>query len=157
MRRLALVRNLVKDGVAVTAFDLGSDPYRMKLIMSADEVESVNFVSGDITDLSVLEASGQDNGVTDIIHLAALSPGVQGESVVGPRKCCRNGQRLRSGAQVGPLNARSHATSVAAYGLREGARALTTRRPGTVKPRTLYGVYKQANEVTARIYARTMA
>ena len=46
-----VVRNLVKDGVAVTAFDLGSDPYRMKLIMSADEVESVNFVSGDITDL----------------------------------------------------------------------------------------------------------
>ena len=98
-----VVRNLVKDGVAVTAFDLGSDPYRMKLIMSADEVDSVNFVSGDITDLSVLEAVVKDNGITDIIHLAALQvPGVQGESVAGrARQRRRDGQRLRSGAQGG--------------------------------------------------------
>ncbi len=43
------VHNLVAQGERVVAFDLSTDPFRLKLLMSDDEVESVPLVQGDIT------------------------------------------------------------------------------------------------------------
>ena len=148
-----VVRNLVKAGVAVTAFDLGSDPYRMKLIMSPDEVARVNFVRGDITDLSVFEAAVNDHGITDIIHLAALQvPACKANPSLGARVNVVGTINVFEAARKAGLARVVYASSVAAYGLREEYAALI-QHDDPLKPRTLYGAYKQANEATARIYA----
>jgi UDP-glucuronate 4-epimerase len=67
-----IVRNLVRDGVPVVVFDLGSDPRRLKLIMTPGELARVTFVHGDITDLHALEQALDEQSITHIIHLAAL-------------------------------------------------------------------------------------
>ena len=66
------VRALVRDGAAVTAFDLGADTRRLAQIMTPDELAAVDVVQGDITDLAALSAILDDRGVTNVIHLAAL-------------------------------------------------------------------------------------
>ena len=34
-----VVRNLVREGTNVTVFDLGTDPHRLRLILTADELD----------------------------------------------------------------------------------------------------------------------
>jgi UDP-glucuronate 4-epimerase len=148
-----VVRNLVKDGVAVTAFDLGSDPYRMKLMMSPDEVNAVRFVNGDIADLAALEAVIAGHGVTDVIHLAALQvPACKANPSLGARVNVVGTINVFEAARKAGLKRVVYASSVAVYGLREEYAALI-QHDDPLRPRTLYGAYKQANEATARIYA----
>ena len=66
------VRQLVRAGVPVTAFDLGTDHRRLELIMTPEELERVTFVVGDITDLASIERTLDERGITNVIHLAAL-------------------------------------------------------------------------------------
>jgi len=66
------VRTLVRDGAQVTAFDLGSDRRRLRMIMTPDELAKVSFETGDITDLDALAAALDRNESTNVIHLAAL-------------------------------------------------------------------------------------
>src|SRR5216684_1341405 len=47
-----VVRNLVQAGAPVAVFDLASDPHRLRLMMSPEEVARVRFITGDITDLA---------------------------------------------------------------------------------------------------------
>lgn len=67
-----VVRTLVREGVPTVVFDVASDPHRLRLVMTASELERVTFVTGDITDLDAVEAVMKDNGITHVIHLAAL-------------------------------------------------------------------------------------
>jgi nucleoside-diphosphate-sugar epimerase len=66
------VRALVRDGAAVTAFDLGTNHRRLELILSPDELERVTFVVGDITDLDAVEGVLTEHDISNVIHLAAL-------------------------------------------------------------------------------------
>src|SRR5581483_6983903 len=80
------VRNLVRSGVAVVAFDLAGEPRRLKLIMTPDELAQVTFVHGDITDLSALEQTLSTHAITHVIHLAALQmPFVRANPPLGAR------------------------------------------------------------------------
>lgn len=67
-----VIRNLVREGASVVAFDLARDPRRLKLIMKPDELAQVTFVRGDITELAELEQVLEMHAITHIIHLAAL-------------------------------------------------------------------------------------
>src|SRR6185312_11083071 len=66
------VRDLVRDGVGVTALDLGAEPARWPLAMSDDEIGRVRRRQGDITDLEQVERVLDEDGITHVIHLAAL-------------------------------------------------------------------------------------
>src|SRR5690348_11060439 len=66
------VRRLVREGVPVVGFDLGSDPRRLALVLSPGELERVTMVVGDITDLAAVEAALETHAITNVIHLAAL-------------------------------------------------------------------------------------
>jgi UDP-glucuronate 4-epimerase len=66
------VRQLVREGVPVVAFDLGRDPRRIALIVEPEELERVEFVAGDITDLATVERALDEHDITNVIHLAAL-------------------------------------------------------------------------------------
>ena len=66
------VRELVREGVPVVAYDIGSDPRRLALILEPDELARVTFVAGDITDLDGLDRALADHEITNVVHLAAL-------------------------------------------------------------------------------------
>lgn len=66
------VRALVDEGVPVVAYDLDTDPHRLRLIMKPDELKRVTFLSEDITNLAALERALDQHEVTHVVHLAAL-------------------------------------------------------------------------------------
>jgi nucleoside-diphosphate-sugar epimerase len=149
-------RRLVQEGHAVVAFDLGADTRRLDQIMSPDEVGAVALEQGDIRELAAVEAVFDRHAVTHVIHLAALQiPFCRADPVLGAQVNV-----------VGTVNifeaARRRRDRVAgiAYTSSIGVFALTDADAATgrlaadavARPTTLYGVYKQANEGTARVY-----
>lgn len=149
------VCHLVRQGTPVVVFDLSSDPRRLKLIMSGEELAQVTFVNGDITDLETLERALDEHAITNVIHLAALQiPFVRANPPLGARvnvvgtvnvfeAVARRRDRIRSVV---------YASSAAVYDAVD-ADASGVVAHGTIgHPTTLYGVFKQANEGTARVY-----
>ena len=149
------VRNLVKEGTPVVVFDLATEPKRLKLLLEPEELARVKFVQGDVGDLAVLGRALDENEITHILHLAALQV-----------PFCRANPPLGAAVNVvGTVNvfeavkARRHinkvvyASSAAVYDTAEAYPAHTPLpHDAALRPNTLYGVYKQANEGTARIY-----
>jgi nucleoside-diphosphate-sugar epimerase len=149
------VRNLVREETPVVVFDLASDPRRLKLIMSDDELAQVTFVTGDITDLEALERALDDHAITRVIHLAALQiPFVRANpplgarvNVVGTVNVFEAVARRRD--RIGSL---VYASSAAVYDAVDAGESGVVAHGAVGHPTTLYGVFKQANEGTARVY-----
>ncbi len=134
---------LADEGETVVGFDIGDDPARLQLVMGPDALERVTLVRGDITDSEAIEQAIVDHGITHVVHLAALQvPFCRADPVRGARvnvvgtACLFEAVRRR---ELGtPI---AWASSAAVYD-----------RSGAIVPTTIYGVYKLANEGTARIY-----
>lgn len=149
------LRNLVAEGVPVVAGDLATDPIRPRLLMSQEALDQVTFAQLDITDLEAVYRLVETEGITHIIHLAALqvpfcraNPSLGSRvNVVGTVNIFEAARRYQD--QVQGL---AYASSLAVL----GPAHLYSEQPVTddvpLHPETLYGVYKQANEHTARIY-----
>lgn len=133
---------LIRDGQSVTAFDLGDNLSRLRLVMSPQEIDGIDFVRGDITDPEQVEAAFEE--VTHVVHLAALQvPFVRERPVVGSQVNVTGTVNVFEAAKArGVESTIAYASSAAVYDER-----------GDVAPKTLYGVFKLANEGTARIYA----
>ncbi len=147
-----VVRELVRDGVAVTALDLGAGPARWPLVMSDEEIAEVRRRQGDITDLEQVERILDDDEITHVIHLAALQvPFCRADPPLGARVNVLGTVNVFEAVKrrADRIASVVYASSIAAYdALEEGG--------GTVEmsgqPGTLYGVYKRANEGTAHVY-----
>jgi len=150
------VRTLVGDGAHVTALDLGGDAHRLRNILSAAELANVRFEVGDITDLALLERVLDTNGITNIIHLAALQvPFCRADpprgalvNVVGTVNVFEAARR-----RAGRLAPVVYTSSIAVFSAGD-ADPVSGRLTATAVPHPAnhYGVYKRANEENARIY-----
>jgi len=150
------LRDLAREGTPVVAFDMATDRRRVRQICTDEELARITFASGDITDIGSIEAALDEHGVTNIIHLAALQvPFCRADPALGARvnvlgtvnifeAARRRSDRIRQVVYTGSI------------GMFDAADAdPTTRRlenDATAHPLNHYGVYKQANEGTARVY-----
>lgn len=149
------VKRLVDEGVPVTTFDLPGDPYRMRIIMSDDEIARVNFQTGDVTDEARVAEVMQENEITHVLHLAALQvPFVRANpilgakvNVVGTAIIFETVRKLQD--QVRGL---AYASSIAVYGSPSSYPTGPLADDAPLMPVSLYGVTKQANEGWAEIY-----
>ncbi len=152
------VRQLVREGVPVVAFDLGRDSRRLALIMPPEDLTRVTFVQGDITDLAAIELAIDEHDVTNVIHLAALQvpfcradpPRGAAVNVTGTvnvfEAVGRRSDRMAQVVYTGSIGMYSPSDVDPATGrLEEDAEA---------HPGNHYGVYKLANEGNARVYWR---
>ncbi len=148
-----VVRNLVREGTPVTVFDLGSDPHRLRLILTPDELAQVHFVKGDVTHLESIENAMRETGTTHIIHLAGLQvPFCKADPSLGAMVNVVGTVNIFEAAKRLGIKHLSYASSIAVYGLSEEYPETALAHDAPQHPRTHYGVYKQANEGTARIY-----
>jgi nucleoside-diphosphate-sugar epimerase len=148
-----VVRLLVQAGLEVTAFDLGSDPHRLRLIMSAESLARVRFITGDIADTAALARAVAESGATHLIHLAALQvPLCKADPAQGARVNVVGTVNVFEAAKKAGLRRAVYASSVAVYGRSEEYPQGVAGHAAPLRPGNLYGVYKQANEGTARIY-----
>jgi nucleoside-diphosphate-sugar epimerase len=147
---------LVRDGVEVVGFDLGADTARLELVMAPDEVAQVTLERGDIGDLPAFETVLDRHEITRVIHLAALQipfcradpPRGAYVNVVGTANVFEAVKRRR-GQIEGPL---VFASTAAVYDPVEPGDETVPAEDACTRPVTHYGVYKVANEGTARVY-----
>jgi UDP-glucuronate 4-epimerase len=149
------IDHLLHEGVTVTAYDLPGSRHRLDLVTSDGSQDRVTFIEGDVNNIVDLEAAVVENGITHIIHLAALQvPFVRRDPVRGALVNVAGTTTVlevvrRHRPQVRGL---AYASSAAVWG------SATSYPPGPLsedarpQPATLYGVFKLANEDTARIY-----
>jgi UDP-glucuronate 4-epimerase len=143
-------RTLVGEGVPVVAFDLGTSRHRLELIMSADELAEVTFVRGDVTDLAAVEGALDEHEITHVIHLAALLiPLAKADPPRGAHVNVVGTVNVFEAVKRRGLAGLAYASSAAVYDAVDGTR-VAEDAPG--HPVTHYGVHKQANEGTARVY-----
>ena len=148
-----VVRCLVREGVAVTVFDLADRAQRMELIMTADEIGQVRFVRGDITDPGQVEGALRQAAATHIVHLAALQvPMCKANPVLGAQVNVVGTVNLLEAARTLGIGHLAYASSAAVYGIEDEYPEGPVGHEAPLRPRTLYGVYKQANEGCARVY-----
>lgn len=149
------VKRLVERGTPVTTYDLPGDPHRLRLIMDDAALAKVNIVAGDITDVEAFEKTVVDNKITHIIHLAALQvPFVRADPIQGAKVNVVGTTVVletvkRHAEQIQGL---VYASSIGAYGTKEMYPEGPLKADAPLHPMNLYGVFKQANEGTARIY-----
>jgi UDP-glucuronate 4-epimerase len=151
-----VVRNLVQEGATPVVFDLASDPRRLKLIMTPEELAQVTFINGDITDLAVLERALDEHAISNVIHLAALQvPFCRADPPLGARVNVVGTVNVFEAVarRKERIDRVVYASSIAVYDAvdAEPSGAAVGHDPSG-HPATLYGVYKQANEGTARVY-----
>jgi nucleoside-diphosphate-sugar epimerase len=150
-----IVKNLVERGNRPYVFDLDTDSDRLRALLSEEEFSRPHFIQGDITRLSDLERAVGENGITHLIHLAALQvPACAADpahggliNVVGTLNLFEVARRHRE--QVKNV---VYASSAAVFGPEEFYGHTTVREGATLLPGTHYGVFKQCNEGNARVY-----
>lgn len=150
------VRTLVREGASVVTFDLGSDPRRLRSIMSEEELAKVTFVSGDITDLESVAGAVANHEITNVIHLAALQvPFCRADPPLGARVNVLGTINVfeavkRRGAGMAPV---VYTSSIGMFS-GEDVDPVSGRlaAAAAAHPLNHYGVYKLANEGNARVY-----
>jgi nucleoside-diphosphate-sugar epimerase len=148
-----VVRELVLEGVPVAIFDLAGNPHRLRLILEDDQLERVQVITGDICEDAALERAVKETGATHIIHLAALQvPFCKATPVLGARVNVVGTVNIFEAAKRCGIRQVVYASSIAVYGMSEEYPDGLVDDTSQLHPRSLYGVYKQANEGTARIY-----
>lgn len=151
------VRTLLDEGVRIVAFDLSSDDRRLRQIASPEELARIRFVRGDITDARAVARVIADERITNIVHLAALQvPFCRSDPAQGARVNVVGSVNVFEAALTHREQVRglAYASSVAVFGPAEIYPDGAAGDSSPLSPRTLYGVWKQANEWTAATYAR---
>lgn len=148
-----VVRNLVREGVPTAVFDLGTDPRRLRLIMTEDELARMRFITGDITDLVAVEQALAEHRATHVIHLAALQvPFCKADPPLGARVNVVGTVNIFEAVRRAGLRRVAYASSAAVYGPADEYPPGPLPHDAPPRPRTHYGVYKVCNEGTARVY-----
>lgn len=147
------VKNLVETGVAVSTLDQSQNDKRLRLILPQDKFQQIDFHQADISSLTGVRRVFEEVQPTHVIHLAALQlpfckanpPLGAMVNVVGTVNVFECIKEFKTGKIV-------FASSTAVYGTSEEYPEGSLDHDAPLKPRSHYGVYKQANEGTARVY-----
>lgn len=147
------IHHLLERGDQVVNFDLSEDRKRLALLMDNETLSKVTFIKGDLTDYEQVSAAIADYDVTHIIHLAALQvPMVKANPILGAQVNVTGTVNIFEAAIANDINHVVYASSIAAYGPQSDYPDGLIAHDAPRLPRTLYGVFKVANEDTARVY-----
>jgi nucleoside-diphosphate-sugar epimerase len=152
-----VVKRLLDRGLDVLIYDQAPEPVRLSLIASPEEISRVAVQTGAIEDTGRVKALVRDEGITHIVHLAAvLMPFCQATPVAGGMINVIGTLNVFEAARDAGRPVRVvYASSSAVWGPEDAyeSRPLTEADP--LKPATHYGVFKMANEGNARVFYTT--
>src|SRR5882724_2579499 len=66
-----VIKRLLAAGERPVVYDLGDDPWRMRMIVGPERLSDVAMIRGDIADRDAVVRVVGEHGITRIIHLAA--------------------------------------------------------------------------------------
>jgi UDP-glucuronate 4-epimerase len=147
------LKALVDLGEEPVGFDLpGSDDARLRLVLTEEDRARVTLVSGDVTDAAAVGGALDEHGITNVVHLAAMQvPFVRADPERGARVNVHGTVVVLEAikTRLSRIRGLSYASSTAVYNASDHSPAPES---GGTAPSTLYGVFKLANEGTARVY-----
>ena len=146
------VKAALDDGDEPVGYDLGQGTHRLELVLSPEELERITLVQGDITDLDALGRALDEHAITRVVHLAALQvPLCRADPVLGARVNVVGTVNVFEAVKerLDRIPGVAYASSAAVYGPADPSPAPES---GGIAPATHYGVFKLANEGTARLY-----
>jgi UDP-glucuronate 4-epimerase len=143
------VRELLVAGIPVVVLDPSDDARRLRHVIQPDLLHGARLVTGDVADLHSLEKVLVDHGVDRIVHLAALQiPSCRSNPPTGALVNVVGTVNVFEAARRNGIPRVVYTSSIAVFdqdGGSIGAGAVP-------RPANHYGVYKLANEGTARAY-----
>lgn len=147
-----VVKQLAERGDTAVVLDIGGDARRIKDLLDEDTFARVQFVTGDITDLETTKRAVIAASPKAIIHLAGLQvPFCKADPALGARVNVLGTIHVFEAAIAAKVERMVYASSAAVFGPGEDG-AAAPDETSSCEPTTHYGVYKRANEGTARIY-----
>jgi nucleoside-diphosphate-sugar epimerase len=150
-----VLHHLAAAGERVVALDLDIRPVRPALLMSAAQLNKINFVQGDLTDLTGLKSVMETWQVSHVIHVAALQiPFCRNNPPLGARVNVEGTINILEAVRSRQADVKGlvYASSVAVFGPESFYPTRPVPDSAPLFPQTLYGVYKQADENAARVY-----
>ena len=146
-----IVKALTERGDHAVVFDRSDDSRRLSAIMDDDDLARVRFITGDITDQAAVLSALSDSGAVRVIHLAGLQvPTCKADPVAGALVNVAGTLNVLEAARKAGINGIVYASSAAVYGMNDDDVALD--ETAACEPITHYGVFKRANEGSARVY-----
>ena len=147
------LHHLVKNGQRAVSFDLHAGGHRLDLLLSEEEQKAITFVQGDLSDPKRVLSAFHDHHITHVIHLAALQvPFCRANPILGSQVNVVGTVNVFEAARQIGVKHIAYASSIAVYGPPDEYPPGLIAHDAPFAPRTLYGVYKVANEGTAKIY-----
>src|SRR4051794_30529738 len=144
---------LLQQGKHAVSFDLSDNRSRIDLLLSRAEQEAITFVQGDLTDAAGLVKVFRDQAISHVVHLAALQvPFCRANPVLGSQVNVTGHVNIFEAAKQTGVKHVAYASSMAVYGPASDYPPGLLAPDAPMLPRTLYGVYKVADEGIARIY-----
>jgi nucleoside-diphosphate-sugar epimerase len=146
-----IVKALAERGDTPVVFDRSEDSRRLAAILQAADLERIQFITGDITDVTAVRSTLEDSGARRIIHLAGLQvPTCKADPVAGAFVNVIGALNLFEAAKASGAERVVYASSAAVFGAGDAATPLN--ETAVTEPLTHYGVFKRTNEGNARIY-----
>jgi nucleoside-diphosphate-sugar epimerase len=151
------VKKLVQQGADVYIYDRDPSMPRLSLIAEKDELRQVRSHVGLIEDTSRVKALVRDEGITHILHLAAvLMPYCQANPVSGGLINVVGTLNIFEAARDAGRPVRiAYASSSAVWGPEEMYEDRPLSESDALHPASHYGVFKMANEENARVFYAT--
>jgi nucleoside-diphosphate-sugar epimerase len=150
-----IVRELIGRGDEAFIYDLKEDPYRLRLVMTDEQVRRVTFVPGDVTDQPGLKGAIDRHGITHVVHLAGLQvPTCRANPILGAKVNVLGTLAVFEAVRESQPQVKRlvFASSAAVFGPPEAYPAGPLADDVKLVPSTHYGFFKCCNEGNARIY-----
>ena len=146
------LKALLDLGEEPVGFDLGRTTRGAARAVRRGARRGSTLVEGDVTDGAALGRALDEHGITHVVHLAALQvPFCRADPERGARVNVHGTVVVFEAvkARLGRIRGLAYASSTAVYNASDPSPAPES---GGTAPSTLYGVFKLANEGTARVY-----
>jgi UDP-glucuronate 4-epimerase len=148
-----VVRDLVREGVPVLVLSVDRQFDRLRLVMTDAEFERIGFLITDIGEIDAVEAEARRHRINRIIHLAAMQfPFCAADPIRGAQVNVAGTVTVFELARRLEVERVVYASSAAVYGPASHYRETVLPADAPFFPTSHYGVYKVANEGTARVY-----
>jgi nucleoside-diphosphate-sugar epimerase len=148
-----VVSRLLDRGDLPVVFDMGTDPRRIRDLVGEEQLKRVRFVHGDVADPKALQACVEAHGIQRIVHLAGLQvPFCRADPMLGARVNVLGTVNVFEVAAKAGIDRIAYASSAAVFEREDELRSEgAPNEDATPHPNSHYGVYKLANEGTARV------
>lgn len=148
-----VVKNLVEAGQTVFALVRGGSLEKLRLIMTEEQLAQVHIIRGDLLDGALIRRTLTEEKIDRVIHLAAMQmPLCAADPVRGAQVNVVGTVEMFEAVKAAGLKSLVYSSSTAVYGNLEEYPGGEFGHDSPHIAHSHYGVYKIANEWTARVY-----